>query len=384
MFDNGSFLRRRKRYKRANLSQSMQFPAVFGPFAPFWVRKPVPVLPVQFGNQTFPQFRDNFDVFGPRSELFVGRNDIIDPKLSVFGNNSGDVIKPEVIDNREKLEIFRRNMDNFGRAGGESALDVFGRANLFHKNSEVFEQFGQNSFVRQSENLHGKLPEKCDLYGECSDTYDNERKSYNCDDESNDKIDVESESDEYTSSDVFKRKSEENEENLRIKNSFYSEKLFRRQFETDQNLNKDENFSKFSPLSEKANSIVERILIKENDLNSVKQLKRTHKIEELSKEECLNDNKKRRVDSYSTDHAVYSYHGRCPSTSSEPSDDDRPTENVKDFPLEKQNIYLAEVDRRKFEETTILGFDFLNKKRKYANAKGFSIENLIGRNVEEG
>lgn len=375
MFDNGSFLRRRKRYKRANLSQGMQFPAVFGPFAPFWVRKPVPVLPVQFGNQTFPQFRDNFDVFGPRSELFVGRNDIIDPKLSVFGNNTGDVIKPEAIDNREKLEIFRRNMDSFGRSS-ESALDVFGRANLFHKNSEVFEQFGQNSFVRQSEN--GKLPEKCDLYGECSDTYENERKSFNCDDESNDKIDVESESDEYTTSDIFKRKSEENE-NLRIKNSFYSEKLFRRQFETADNQN-------HSPLTEKANSIVERILIKENDLNTVKQLKKfTHKIDELSKEECLSDNKKRRVDSYSTDHAVYSYHGRCPSTSSEQaSDDDRPSENVKDFPLEKQSIYLAEMDRRKFEETTILGFDFLNKKRKYANAKGFSIENLIGRNVEEG
>uniref|UniRef100_A0AAG5DBG1 Fork-head domain-containing protein n=1 Tax=Anopheles atroparvus TaxID=41427 RepID=A0AAG5DBG1_ANOAO len=50
MFDNGSFLRRRKRYKRTTLAQSMAFPGVFGPFAPFWIRKPVPVIPMhQFG-----------------------------------------------------------------------------------------------------------------------------------------------------------------------------------------------------------------------------------------------------------------------------------------------------------------------------------------------
>jgi Forkhead domain len=41
MFDNGSFLRRRKRYKRANMPE-MQFPNVFNPFAPLWIRKPVP------------------------------------------------------------------------------------------------------------------------------------------------------------------------------------------------------------------------------------------------------------------------------------------------------------------------------------------------------
>lgn len=49
MFDNGSFLRRRKRYKRASIDHGMPFPAsVFGPFNPFWVRKPVPILPIQF------------------------------------------------------------------------------------------------------------------------------------------------------------------------------------------------------------------------------------------------------------------------------------------------------------------------------------------------
>jgi hypothetical protein len=41
VFDNGSFLRRRKRYKRANMPE-MQFSNVFNPFAPLFIRKPVP------------------------------------------------------------------------------------------------------------------------------------------------------------------------------------------------------------------------------------------------------------------------------------------------------------------------------------------------------
>lgn len=45
MFDNGSFLRRRKRYKRIQLHHNLPFPHMFAPFNPFWIRKPVPVLP---------------------------------------------------------------------------------------------------------------------------------------------------------------------------------------------------------------------------------------------------------------------------------------------------------------------------------------------------
>lgn len=49
MFDNGSFLRRRKRYKRASMSHGLPFANVFTPFTPFWIRKPVPVMPsIQF------------------------------------------------------------------------------------------------------------------------------------------------------------------------------------------------------------------------------------------------------------------------------------------------------------------------------------------------
>lgn len=45
MFDNGSFLRRRKRYKRIQVHANIPFPNMFAPFSPFWIRKPVPVIP---------------------------------------------------------------------------------------------------------------------------------------------------------------------------------------------------------------------------------------------------------------------------------------------------------------------------------------------------
>lgn len=49
MFDNGSFLRRRKRYKRNSIDHGLPYPtSVFGHFNPFWVRKPVPIFPLQF------------------------------------------------------------------------------------------------------------------------------------------------------------------------------------------------------------------------------------------------------------------------------------------------------------------------------------------------
>lgn len=45
MFDNGSFLRRRKRYKRIPIHHNLPFPNIFpsNMFNPFWIRKPVPI-----------------------------------------------------------------------------------------------------------------------------------------------------------------------------------------------------------------------------------------------------------------------------------------------------------------------------------------------------
>lgn len=61
MFDNGSFLRRRKRYKRPNVQQNMHFSPIFGTFSPFWIRKPVPVLPMSISHTSISIFNDSFE-----------------------------------------------------------------------------------------------------------------------------------------------------------------------------------------------------------------------------------------------------------------------------------------------------------------------------------
>lgn len=70
MFDNGSFLRRRKRYKRPPAMQRFPFPAVFGTISPFWIRKPVPLVPVHFNVANFANNRDCFDMLHAPTDVF--------------------------------------------------------------------------------------------------------------------------------------------------------------------------------------------------------------------------------------------------------------------------------------------------------------------------
>ncbi|XP_033248262.1 fork head domain-containing protein FD3 [Drosophila miranda] len=70
MFDNGSFLRRRKRYKRAPTMQRFSFPAVFGTLSPFWIRKPVPLVPVHFNVPNFNGSSRDFDVMHSPADVF--------------------------------------------------------------------------------------------------------------------------------------------------------------------------------------------------------------------------------------------------------------------------------------------------------------------------
>ncbi|KAH8413792.1 hypothetical protein KR222_008232 [Zaprionus bogoriensis] len=84
MFDNGSFLRRRKRYKRAPAMQRFSFPAVFGTLSPFWIRKPVPLVPVHFNVPNFNGNRD-FDVMHTPSDVFDTALRV-DKKFNFFAN----------------------------------------------------------------------------------------------------------------------------------------------------------------------------------------------------------------------------------------------------------------------------------------------------------
>lgn len=157
MFDNGSFLRRRKRYKRTSLNHHHHhhhavFPAgVFSPFSPaFWgVRKPVPVLPMQFGphvgggggngggngftsNSAFP---DSFDMFASAAaNAGAGPTANDAHKMVAAGSYADSVATADMLkasatpsdmmyDNRAKLEFLRRNMDAFRRG---SHMDIFG------------------------------------------------------------------------------------------------------------------------------------------------------------------------------------------------------------------------------------------------------------------
>uniref|UniRef100_A0A182PPL7 Fork-head domain-containing protein n=1 Tax=Anopheles epiroticus TaxID=199890 RepID=A0A182PPL7_9DIPT len=117
MFDNGSFLRRRKRYKRTTLAQSMAFPGVFAPFAPFWIRKPVPVIPMhQFGpaHAAASASVAGFGADGPGGPLAAlgpGRTGdfLLDSKLNLFGSVKMDDLNVAMMENSDFLQ---RNVDS--------------------------------------------------------------------------------------------------------------------------------------------------------------------------------------------------------------------------------------------------------------------------------
>uniref|UniRef100_A0A182JRE2 Fork-head domain-containing protein n=1 Tax=Anopheles christyi TaxID=43041 RepID=A0A182JRE2_9DIPT len=115
MFDNGSFLRRRKRYKRTTLAQSMAFPGVFAPFAPFWIRKPVPVIPMHQFAPAHAAASASVAGFGtdggPLAALGPGRTGdfLLDSKLNLFGTVKMDDLNVAMMENSDFLQ---RNVDS--------------------------------------------------------------------------------------------------------------------------------------------------------------------------------------------------------------------------------------------------------------------------------
>ncbi|ALC41649.1 fd59A [Drosophila busckii] len=94
MFDNGSFLRRRKRYKRAPAMQRFSFPAVFGTLSPFWIRKPVPLVPVHFnvpnfnGGRDFEMMHNPGDVFDTALRVDKKFNFFANAEAAFYANNN--------------------------------------------------------------------------------------------------------------------------------------------------------------------------------------------------------------------------------------------------------------------------------------------------------
>ncbi|CAD7077609.1 unnamed protein product [Hermetia illucens] len=341
MFDNGSFLRRRKRYKRPPLTQSVPFPAVFGPFSPFWIRKPVPVLPMQFNTPNFGGFRENFDVFNGRPELLVGRNPVIDQKLDFFANSE---VPGDLYSNREKFEIFRRNMDLFRR--NSITFDSFNhcvdkKPNLSIPETNDFRPSNLDCLLHKSKSFHPEtedninrlLPEHRDIINHSSPS----KYSLHPDDQelSCDKIDVESEHEEFKRSESFE--------------SIY---------------NKPENSgSQKSSMPEKS-PLPSDFFHNYNNMEG--SISDTPTVQKITTDASSGDS-----------NCLQDLVGRVTNLTPELTDDEKITCHLD--AAGKDNLKW----NKRLYEPTVLGFDFAHKKRKNGNARGFSIENLIGRTVEE-
>ncbi|KAH8233703.1 hypothetical protein KR026_011521 [Drosophila bipectinata] len=135
MFDNGSFLRRRKRYKRAPTMQRFSFPAVFGTLSPFWIRKPVPLVPVHFNVPNFNGSRD-FDVVHNPADIFDSAlradkkfNFFANAEASFYGGNqSGDKFDRLPFINRGGPDVLDALPHSSGSGGGSGAGSEGSRA----------------------------------------------------------------------------------------------------------------------------------------------------------------------------------------------------------------------------------------------------------------
>ncbi|KAH8300060.1 hypothetical protein KR044_009122 [Drosophila immigrans] len=186
MFDNGSFLRRRKRYKRAPAMQRFSFPAVFGTLSPFWIRKPVPLVPVHFNVPNFNGNRD-FDVMHTPSDVFDSAlrvdkkfNFFANAEASFYQNNSDKFDRLAFINRRAEVADALPHSSS-GAGGGGGASSDASRASKY-KNPYVFDVSAAASGLGA-----GDYPERGN-YADLN-VYTDE---VDADDASCDKIDVES------------------------------------------------------------------------------------------------------------------------------------------------------------------------------------------------
>lgn len=133
MFDNGSFLRRRKRYKRIQIHHNIPFPNMFAPFNPFWIRKPVPVLPsLQFPmhhpTAHHPPSHQNYANFnlmnfrGSNHSMMHGSQmEKVNHKKESYDSNTIQSIKSELLNNNTTLSasskvLISDHEQNFGNS----------------------------------------------------------------------------------------------------------------------------------------------------------------------------------------------------------------------------------------------------------------------------
>ncbi|KAI8126930.1 Fork head domain-containing protein FD3 [Lucilia cuprina] len=128
MFDNGSFLRRRKRYKRAPAIQRFPFTSVFGTLSPFWIRKPVPLVPVHFNVPNFGSNRDCFDMLhAPVTDVFDTNTLRGAEKKFNFFANTDLAMYPN---NNDKFDAFTQNSAMAAERVQSGVLNLNGTSEL--------------------------------------------------------------------------------------------------------------------------------------------------------------------------------------------------------------------------------------------------------------
>ncbi|GAB0091460.1 Fork head domain-containing protein FD3 [Sergentomyia squamirostris] len=370
MFDNGSFLRRRKRYKRTNIPQGLSFPSVFSTFTPFWVRKPVPILPAQIDATRFSSYVENYELFAHRQELLQGTDYSVAPEVhykhqeikTELPTNLSPSAKSPVRKNFEGcrnyssvLNILSRNsevnrkefLENFERSTGifcnrTMPTDV-GTATMHTKEQHSMLEDAQSSFMR---------PEIQGEYSMCDGG------------SSDDKIDVESESDSEG----------ESKRNFMPFNG-YSHNPIHYQSHEDTGvlpLERDVKSSHKNPSEcDNSGALVQNLSSKitqgghglknptyddllgicSNFTNRYATVSAT--LQEMPRKDFIRDEEVHIVLRDEKTHSPpHPYSGKSPH-------------------------------RDDHQDTTIIESNILTKKRKYVNVKGFSIENLIGQNIDE-
>lgn len=231
MFDNGSFLRRRKRYKRTTIDHGLPFPAsVFGPFNPFWVRKPVPIFPIQFNidnNFLSNGLQENFDLMAAAAVATTDVNctPLLKDKHSTgfLRDTSGSIVssaKNSLYSNPANFDLLRRNINVLrNNSNCISDIDFNGMDGGIGSNgkNDLFLNFNQKSFFRQTSESLNRLQH--DLDG--TDSMPRNDQYYGgeqLDNNSFDKIDVEYE-DENTTATNDIHLSDDNEYNANVKES---------------------------------------------------------------------------------------------------------------------------------------------------------------------
>jgi hypothetical protein len=276
MFDNGSFLRRRKRYKRIQMHPNLPFPNMFASFSPFWIRKPVPVIPFHHHPSAHPSLTHHQNFNAPLNFInFRGTNHSAIP-----------------LESSEKL----------------------------HQKKEYFDTATIQSIKNEllsSKNLNTNI-----VFSEPQQHITNLNNSYDNDDDfNNDNIDVETDSD-----------NDQHVSELKQLNNFKSDDV------------KSEEWSKIMR-------------------NTTQIMMKNHQPQSLSPTPPLSNDK------------------ITLSASKNDSQDEISTNT-------KRSIYMTtEDDENEFYSEQFTDHNLLNlsekKRGKYGNAKGFSIENIIGRMVDD-